>query len=57
MVINLNRLIIKLPISKEPGSTNKYNNIFIVVDRLSKYTYFILYQEDITAEEFAYLFY
>ena len=49
--------IIKLPVSKEPGSTNRYDSMFVVIDRLSKYIYFILCQEDMTAEEFAYLFY
>ena len=31
--------------------------MFIIVDRLLKYVYFILCREDITVEEFAYLFY
>ena len=31
--------------------------MFIIVNQLSKYIYFILCREDITVEEFAYLFY
>ena len=49
--------IIKLLISRELGSTNRYNSIFIAVDQLLKYIYFILCREDIIIEEFAYLFY
>ena len=49
--------IVKLPISKELGLINKYNSIFVIINWLSKYVYFILCREDITVEEFAYLFY
>ena len=49
--------IIKLPILKEPGLIKEYNSIFVVIDRLMKYSYFILCWEDINVEEFAYLFY
>ena len=49
--------IVKLPISKKLGSMKEYDNMFIIVDWLTKYSYFIPYREDIDAKEFAYLFY
>ena len=49
--------IVKLPVSKELGLTNRYDSMFVIVDWLSKYTYFILCREDMTVEEFVYLFY
>jgi hypothetical protein len=48
--------IIKLPISKEPGTNQPYNSIFIATDRLTKYGYFISYRKDMSAENLAYLF-
>ncbi|KAJ0315015.1 hypothetical protein COL922a_013843, partial [Colletotrichum nupharicola] len=33
-----------------------YNSILIIMDRLTKYAYFILYKESSNAEEFAYTF-
>jgi hypothetical protein len=34
-----------------------YNSIMIVIDRLTKYTYFISYFESFLAEDLAYMFY
>jgi hypothetical protein len=48
--------IIKLPISKEPGTDQLYDSIFIATDRLTKYGYFILYRKNILAEDLVYLF-
>ena len=48
--------IIKLPVSKEPGTNQFYDFIFVAIDRLTKYGYFILYREDMSAEDLAYLF-
>jgi hypothetical protein len=48
--------IIKLPKSKESGTDLKYDLIFIVIDKLIKYAYFILCREDMSAEDFIYLF-
>ena len=48
--------IIKLPVSKEPGTDQSYDSIFIVINRLTKYGYFILYRKDISAKNLAYLF-
>jgi hypothetical protein len=48
--------IIKLPVSKESGTNQSYDSIFIAIDRLTKYGYFILCREDMLAENLAYLF-
>jgi hypothetical protein len=37
--------ITKLPLSKDPTIGVKYNSILIVVDRLTKWVYFIPYKE------------
>jgi hypothetical protein len=42
--------------SKESGINQPYNSIFIATNRLTKYGYFISCQEDISAENLAYLF-
>jgi hypothetical protein len=42
--------------SKELGINQFYDSIFIATDRLTKYGYFILYREDMLAENLAYLF-
>ena len=49
--------ITKLPLSEEPATGNFYDSILVIVDRLTKFSYFIPYRESTTAEEFAYLFY
>jgi hypothetical protein len=48
--------IIKLLMSKEPGTDQSYDFIFIVTDRLTKYGYFIPCREDMLVEDLAYLF-
>lgn len=48
--------ITKLPISKEPVTGMKYDSIFVIVDRLTKMTYFIPYKEATDAEDLAYVF-
>jgi hypothetical protein len=48
--------IVKLPIFKKPGINQPYDSIFIATDRLTKYGYFILYRENMSAEDLAYLF-
>ncbi|KAM5344467.1 hypothetical protein ACJ41O_001495 [Fusarium nematophilum] len=49
--------ITKLPLSEEPATGNFYDSILVIVDRLTKFSYFIPYRESTNAEEFAYLFY
>jgi len=48
--------IVKLPVSKEPGTNQPYDSIFVATDRLTKYGYFIPCREDMSAEDLAYLF-
>ena len=48
--------ITKLPVSKEPGTGTKYDSIIVIVDRLSKYAYFIPFQETHTASDTAHVF-
>src|SRR2546430_10566538 len=49
--------IIKLPILRILGSNDKFDNIFIIINRKGKIIYFVLYREVINAEEFVSLFY
>jgi hypothetical protein len=46
--------IVKLPKSTEPGSDRECDSILVIVDRLTKFAYFIPTEESITAEEMAY---
>jgi hypothetical protein len=48
--------IVKLPESKELGTNQSYDFIFVATDRLTKYGYFIPCREDMSAEDLAYLF-
>ena len=48
--------VVKLPRSKEPLTNVEYNSIWVVVDKLTKYIYTILYKEGSTAIEFVYAF-
>jgi hypothetical protein len=48
--------IIKLLISKEPGINQSYDFIFVAINRLTKYGYFILYRENILVKDLVYLF-
>jgi hypothetical protein len=46
---------VKLPISTDPITGIKYNDILVIVNRLTKYVIMIPVQKDITAEKFAYI--
>ena len=46
--------IVKLPKSLEPGSARLCDSILVIVDRLTKASYFVPTEETITAEEMAY---
>ena len=48
--------IIKLPKSKEPENETEYNTIMTIVDRLTKYVYFVPIKKEMSAEELAYVF-
>ena len=43
--------IIKLLKSKDPIIKQEYNSIFIIVDKFTKWGYFIAYTEEISAED------
>jgi hypothetical protein len=45
--------ITDLPESLDKASGRYYNGIIIVVDRLTKYNYYLLYRKDFTAEQTA----
>ena len=45
--------IIKLPLSKDTITDIKYDNILVVVDRLTKYAHFIPWKEKGNAEDLA----
>ena len=47
--------ITKLPLSKEPGTKEVYDSILVIIDRLTKFVYFILAKESWIVEELAYL--
>jgi hypothetical protein len=49
-------LIVKLPPSTEPVSEAVYDSILVIVDRLTKYAYFLPYKESHSAEQLAYTF-
>ena len=46
----------KLPKSKKPGNETEYNIIMTIIDRLTKYVYFVLIKEEMSVEELAYVF-
>lgn len=48
--------VVKLPISFDPATKSSFDSIWVVVDRLTKYAYFIPCNETMTASEFAFLF-
>jgi hypothetical protein len=48
--------IVKLPLSKEVLTEITYDLILIVIDRLTKYAYFIPYKKESTVEELIYTF-
>ena len=45
--------IVKLPLSKDTITDIKYNGILVVVDRLTKYTHFILWKKKGNAKDLA----
>jgi hypothetical protein len=49
--------ITKLLLFKELMTGVIYNSIIIIMDRLTKYAYFISYFESFLAEDLAYMFY
>jgi hypothetical protein len=49
--------IVKLPLSKDPSTGIKYDSIFVVVDKLTKYAHFIPYKESTDAETMAHIFF
>jgi hypothetical protein len=49
--------ITKLPLSKEPSTGIFYNSIMVIMDRLTKFSYYLPYREAINAEELSYIFY
>ena len=48
--------IIKLPELKEPMSNAQHDSILIIIDRLTKFGYFLPYRKSSIAEELAYIF-
>jgi hypothetical protein len=48
--------IMKLPSSKDLITELKYNNILIITDRLTKYTYFINYLKSSNVKDLIYTF-
>ena len=45
--------IVKLPKSKDPITKQKYDSIFIIINKFTKWGYFIAYTEEILAEDIA----
>ena len=43
----------KLPKSKDPITGQEYNSIFIIVDKFTKWGYFITYTEEILVKDVA----
>ncbi|KAL8411455.1 hypothetical protein RB596_000918 [Gaeumannomyces avenae] len=48
--------VVKLPKSKEPLTNVHYDSILVIMDRLTKYAYFLPYKEASNATELAYAF-
>ena len=49
--------ITKLPLSEEPSTGIFYDSVLVVVDRLTKFCYYIPYQEATDADQMAYILY
>ena len=49
-------LIVKLPLSKEPMTKAGYDSIWVIADKLTKFTYFLLFKEAASASDLAYTF-
>jgi hypothetical protein len=48
--------VVKLLLSRDPITGVEYDSILVVIDRLTKYTYMILYLKASIAEDLAYAF-
>jgi len=48
--------IVKLLLLKEPITGTIYNSVWVIVDKLTKYTYFISYKEVSIVEDIVYVF-
>jgi hypothetical protein len=48
--------VIKLLLLQDPITGIEYDSILVITDRLTKYTYIILYLEVNTAEDLVYMF-
>ena len=48
--------MVKLPLLIEPIIGIEYNSILVIIERLTKYKYFILYKEASNAKELVYIF-
>ena len=46
--------IVKLPKSREPITNVEFDSIWVVVDRLTKYAYFVPYKEESSVVELSY---
>lgn len=49
--------IVKLPKSKEPMTGVAYDSILVIVDKLTKYAYYIPYMESSNTKDLAYMFF
>ena len=49
--------ITKLPPSREPMTNAVYDSIWVVMDQLTKFGYFIPYKEESGVKELAYMFF
>jgi hypothetical protein len=49
--------ITKLPLSEEPSTRIFYNNIIVIINQLTKFSYYLPYREATDAEELSYIFY
>jgi hypothetical protein len=49
--------ITKLPLSEEPSTGIFYDSIMVIVDRFTKYSYYLPHREATNAEELSYVFY
>jgi hypothetical protein len=47
---------VKLPLSRDPITGIEYDSILVIINRLTKYIYIILYLEASMAEDFVYAF-
>ena len=48
--------VVKLPLSKDPWTKIEYDSILVIMDRLTKYAYYVPYKESSTATDLAQVF-